>query len=232
MSVTNSNVFDKSGLIRIEYDRFKGDDKIWGKINDTPILLTDFELQERRTSRSKSGGSKTYYKTLFNGLFLQIDFGKRFIGNTYITPHRKKGKQSTDPIYIKEKPAIAEGFFKSIMNTNTYEIPFIPVKHASFPEMFTLHSTNPPSQLHVINKDLLDYLTKAQQMVDYPLHFSFAQNHVNCVIDMPDTMFEPKIFTSPAKYKEVKFIYDIFLLVEAIVRIFERNKEAWNENNV
>ena len=87
-SATNEislNEFRESQLFSGRADRYNGEDLIHGRYGKTDFRISEVKAEERRQQRTKSG-TRTYYVTIFDGLFLIADFHKHFEGRTFVFP--------------------------------------------------------------------------------------------------------------------------------------------------
>ena len=81
-----AETFVGSELFTTSPDRYSTEDLIQGTYGKTYLQLAEIDAEERRTRRDSEGNRKTYYVTIFDGLFLIADFHKHFHGRTFIFP--------------------------------------------------------------------------------------------------------------------------------------------------
>ena len=70
------------------YDRYSGDDLVYGKIDKTDFECSEIHTEYKKTSRNVHGKTKTSWHTVFKGLFFHADFNKHFQGQTIVKPDR------------------------------------------------------------------------------------------------------------------------------------------------
>lgn len=71
-----------SSLFTQRVDRYSGDDLVVGKVDGVDIRFSEVHSEVKK----KGNKGKTYWLTIFRGLFFVADFNKHFKGKTVILP--------------------------------------------------------------------------------------------------------------------------------------------------
>ena len=204
--------FRKSNLIRVDYHRYESDDLVNGTIGGTPFKCSSIKLKDEPDHKSNMSEGHLF----FNGLLLQIDVDKQFNGHTYITPYEKDKTDVEVYIDLDKKEQAGK----------------IATDYPEFSERFMVHATHPQTQ--VLNAELAAAIAKTCHFFEQDIHLSFIGSKVHCVIDYETkdrdsslSLFEPTVFGSRVKYENIKFLYDVFLLIETVVLVLNKNNKIW-----
>lgn len=198
--------YKKSKLIRKKYSYYIGDDLIAGKIDQTPFTCSELCLT-------------TQNKTVFQGLFLEIELNEKLSGRTYITPYDKAGKCEKVMLKIRKKSTSGKPSKYQKVEVKTVKVP-----HEEFARHFAVHAINMTDTNQLLTPHLMDALLGICQGYPHEIHFSFIGSQAYCAIGVDQkTLFEPKEFSSGVKYHEVKAIHDHFAMAAVVVRTLSEN---------
>ncbi|MHC5156442.1 MAG: DUF3137 domain-containing protein, partial [Planctomycetota bacterium] len=82
----DEHTFKSSKLFTQGIDRYRGEDRVQGRIDKTDIVFSELHAEYKTTSTDSKGRRKTHWHTIFRGLFFIADFNKHFAGQTLVLP--------------------------------------------------------------------------------------------------------------------------------------------------
>jgi hypothetical protein len=198
----------ESNIFTMGVEKHQGDDLISGKIENT-----EFKCSKFQTEYINSGMKQTMYVTIFKGLFFYANFNKAIHGETYIAP------------YFTDK-----GFAKlghDIMFRDQGEL--VKLENPEFEKIFVVHATDQIEARYILTYTLMESMVNLYKMCKRPIYFSFKGSKVFCAICFKKDLFEPSIFKSCVKFKEIAMIYNLFMLNAIIIKELNLNVRIWTK---
>jgi hypothetical protein len=179
-----SNIFNQSDV-----DRISGDDYIEGEWNNIPFKMSELKIQKRVQTKKK-----TRYQTIFNGLFIEIDFPKRIEAETYIY------SDATEAIIGKW----LGDFFQSL-NFGRGEL--IKLENPDFEKMFRVHSECQIKSRVLVTPLFMENLIKLRKKLNKNIHMAFHGTSLYVAVQFDDSILEPKLFGAMDTFSVVRETY-------------------------
>lgn len=82
----DEELFNRSGLFATSPDRYSGEDLFHGTIGKTKVTFSEIHAEEKRRRTDSKGRTKTYWVTIFRGIFFIADFHKDFRSPVTVMP--------------------------------------------------------------------------------------------------------------------------------------------------
>ncbi|MGB3182060.1 MAG: DUF3137 domain-containing protein [Cyclobacteriaceae bacterium] len=194
-----------SGLFTDKYDRFHGEDLIYGVIDKT-----DFRCSEIHTQKKVQSGKNSTYHTIFRGLLFHADFNKHFSGYTYVRPRK---------IINIDIP-----FFR-----NKRERESIDMENPDFEEHFNVTGTDQHEARYLLTPTIMEAILDLYNRNENPVYISFAHNRVYCGVAFNTDLFEPKYFESNLRFEDIMILYDIIYLNAVLIHELNLNTRIWTK---
>lgn len=208
-----SNEYHSSDLFRKSVDRYKGDDLICGKIDKTDFRCSELHTEYKTVTYDKDGKRKETWHTIFKGLFFHADFNKEIMGKTYIEPdtaERLLGK-----------------FGQSLQVSSKGKL--VKLENPEFEKIFAVYGTDQTEARYILTPTIMEALVNIYKMYKRKMHLSFIGTRVYVAMSFSKNLFEPKIFSSGVKFKDVEFMYNLFMVNQTIVKELNLNTRIWTK---
>ncbi len=206
--------FKKSRLFLSSIDRYRGDDYVAGKIDQTAIQFSELHVQYKTTSNNSKGQRQTRWHTVFKGLFFQADFNKDFEGSTVLLPNYL-GKKFT--------------FFKKIAGATRKE-KYVKLEDTTFNENFNCYSTDDIKARYILSPALMQRINSFKDNYPKnPVSISFVDGAIYVAISYSKDLFEPTYFSSLVKRNMMLSYFEDIKLVVDIVEELNLNTRIWSK---
>ena len=80
------NDYTGCGLQSSRIDRYSGQDYFEGHVGGTHLIFSEIHAEREESRKDSKGNRRTYWVTVFKGIFLMADFPKHFQGQVIIEP--------------------------------------------------------------------------------------------------------------------------------------------------
>lgn len=194
--------YDDSGIGE-SYTNYYSDDLITGKLQGIPV-----NLAEVHTERVVHSGKTTSRVTLFHGLFMEVQFNKKFSGETKIVPDKSLGICN----FIE---STCEKMFGRTNKEVVLESP-------EFNSMFNVYSTDQVEARYILSTSFMERLMEFNTKLEVDTSFSFYKSNMYIKIDYGHELFEPSLGNENCVSK--KEIYNLYCFVTFIKSIIEELK--------
>jgi len=204
--------FNRSKLFSDRPDRVSGNDYVHGKIDDIPILFSDFYAEKKHTnSRNKESWEK-----IFQGLFIISEFPKNFHAQTIVLPDS------------------AQKFFGNLIGNwlqanNFSRDELVKMDNSEFEKEFVVYSTDQIEARYILTPRLMQKLLSYKKRVKHPLYISFIGGKIYMAIEYNNDMFEPAIFRSLLEYKIAMDYIQTLHLAIGVVEELKLNQKLWSK---
>ncbi|HPF93146.1 MAG TPA: DUF3137 domain-containing protein, partial [Tenuifilaceae bacterium] len=161
----------------------------------------------------KDGKRKETWHTIFKGLFFHADFNKEIMGKTYIEPdtaERLLGK-----------------FGQSLQVSSKGKL--VKLENPEFEKIFAVYGTDQTEARYILTPTIMEALVNIYKMYKRKMHLSFIGTRVYVAMSFSKNLFEPKIFSSGVKFKDVEFMYNLFMVNQTIVKELNLNTRIWTK---
>lgn len=208
-----SSEYHQSDLFRQSVDRYRGDDLISGKIEKTDFRCSELHTEYKTVTTDKDGKRKETWHTIFKGLLFHADFNKEIKAKTYIEPdtaERLLGK-----------------FGQSLQVSSKGKL--VKLENLEFEKIFAVYATDQTEARYILTPTIMEALVNIYKMYKRKMYLSFIGSRVYVAISFNKNLFEPKVFASGVKYKDVEFMYNLFDINKTIIHNLNLNTRIWTK---
>lgn len=184
--------FVSSKLFYGRTDRFIGEDMIRGTIcfddnmdqsKGVRIKMSELKVEERHTGSK----GRSYYTTVFKGIFIIAKFNKKIKSDTYV---------------LKDA-----GFFNKLSGKNSKRVI---LEDPVFEEYFEVYSEDQVEARYILTPDFMEKIVKMKQKTGFEFRMCFKNNSMMMGISSEHNRLEPKLSVSALDYETFKeFYYDL-----------------------
>ncbi len=199
-----------SSLFSQRVDRYSGDDLVVGKVDGVDMRFSEIHTQIKK----KSNKGKTYWQTIFRGLFFIADFNKHFTGKTVVLPDNSEKFLGT-----------LSHFFQSFSSHGE----LIKMDNPEFEKEFVVYSSDQIEARYILSHSLMNAILEYKKLVGKNLSISFVGSNIYIAIGFKERLFEPKIYKKVTSFEEVKFYFQILSLTSNIVKHLNLDKKLWSK---
>jgi hypothetical protein len=199
-----------SELFKKKPDRYKAEDYIEGKIEDTFIRFSEVH-SEYKTRSGKD--NKESWHTIFRGIFFEADFNKDFKTKTFVMPD-----------YLER----SLGFIgKKLQSMNFSRPDLIKLEDPDFEKYFAVYGEDQVEARYILSTSLMKRLTEFREKRKQSVAISFVNNSIFVAISENKNLFEPRIFRTNLNKSVIKEYYSMLDLVIGIVDDLNLNNRIW-----
>ncbi|HIN38915.1 MAG TPA: DUF3137 domain-containing protein [Flavobacteriales bacterium] len=203
--------YKKSKLFTKDYDRYKGDDHVIGKLGATQIEFS--ELHTQYETKDKDG--KSSWNTIFKGIFFIADFNKNFKGETFI------------------QPDLAERIFgfigSSLQGLNKSKGDLVKMENVEFEKEFVVYSSDQVEARYILSPKLLQRIIDFKNKTGNKMHVSFINSKMYIGISLRKNLFEVSYFKSLLKKEPIEEFYKYLDLCIGIAEELDLNTRIWTK---
>ncbi len=191
--------FDEAGLFNLR-GRFKSDDRVRGRIGQTPFEAAD-------VSRSyTTGGKNKRTVVVFRGLFFHLDFNKTLRGITLVDP---KAAASTS---VGDRSGLTE----------------VTLENPAFEAGFRVFASDEVEARYILTPAIMERILTLQARTERPVHLAFRSNRAFLGVNYGRALFEPAIAASTS-LAAIHEMAAHFALAEGIVHELDLNTRIWTK---
>jgi hypothetical protein len=201
--------FKKSRIITSDFNRYKGNDYISGKIISTDVELSELHVQKEVKTKN---GSSTH--TIFKGVFFVADFHKKFQGETYVL---------TDTL---EKTF---GSLGTWFQKNNFGRPdLVKLENVDFEKNFAVYSTDQIEARYILTPGMMEAILNLKKLSN-KVQLSFIDEKVYIKLPLKKDMLESSVFKTVLDKQEMQSNYTYLKLLFSIVDILDLNTRIWTK---
>lgn len=208
-----SSEYRSSDLFRQSVDRYRGDDLISGKIDKTDFRCSELHTEYKTVTTDKDGKRKETWHTIFKGLFFHADFNKEIKGKTYIEP------DNAERLFGK--------FGQSLQMSSKGKL--VKLENLEFEKIFAVFGTDQTEARYILTPTIMEALVNIYKKYKRKMHLSFIGSRVYVAISFNKNLFEPKVFSSGVKFKDIEFMYNLFEINQIIIQELNLNTRIWTK---
>ncbi|MDX9768947.1 MAG: DUF3137 domain-containing protein [Tenuifilaceae bacterium] len=208
-----SSEYRSSDLFRQSVDRYRGDDLISGKIDKTDFRCSELHTEYKTVTTDKDGKRKETWHTIFKGLFFHADFNKEIKGKTYIEP------DTAERLFGK--------FGQSLQMSSKGKL--VKLENLEFEKIFAVFGTDQTEARYILTPTIMEALVNIYKKYKRKMHLSFIGSRVYVAISFNKNLFEPKVFSSGVKFKDIEFMYNLFEINQIIIQELNLNTRIWTK---
>lgn len=203
--------YQQSELFLESYDRFSGNDLIYGKIEGVDVRFCDLHVEKK--IRTKNGQEE--WSDIFKGLFFRADFNKNFHSKVVVLPD------------IAERNLGVLGSWIQGMNIQRGEL--IKLDHMEFEKFFVVYGSDQIESRYILSHTLMEHIVQFRKKIDKPLYLSFIDSQLFLALHYNKPLFEPILSRSLLEFDYIKDYFELLVMITSIVTEFKLNEKLWSK---
>lgn len=209
-SYISKSEYEQSRLFLSEVDKFSGNDLIEGEVEGVFIKFSDLHTLEKK----KSSKGKSFYETVFQGLFFIADFNKNFYSQTVILPDGSE----------KLLGAFAH-IFQSISSYGQ----LVKLDNPEFEKEFVTYSYNQIEARYLLSHSLMKNILELKKLFKSEIALSFCDSKIFIAVFKNHDNFEGKIYKKVTDFNEIKLYFQTISLMVDIVEVLKLQRKIWSK---
>ncbi len=190
--------YQASLLFQGEYTHFSGEDLVEGKLNGTPIRLSELMIK-----RVQQNGKKRKTVLVFKGLLA-----------IYYFPHQYQSETIIEPDYAEK---LLGKYFGNLLQTDIFgEHKHVNLESPDFEKEFVVRSLDQVEARLILTPHVQDTLTKIKQKNEFNFAMSFTPNMMAFAFRTTKNLFEAPTFSNCIETKSFRDIVDIFSFIHDV----------------
>ena len=210
MGMINEYEYRKSALFPQKVDRYRGDDLVTGDVDGVAVRFSEIHSEIKK----KGNKGKSYWKTIFRGLFFVADFNKDFKGKTIVVP---------------DKSEKFLGSFSHFFQSFSSRGELIKMDNPEFEKEFVVYSDDQIEARYILSHSLMNAILEYKKLVGKNLHISFSGSNIYIAIGFKEKLFEPKIYKKVTSFDEVRFYFEVLSITAEIVKYLNLDRKIWSK---
>ncbi|MFI5134552.1 MAG: DUF3137 domain-containing protein [Chitinophagales bacterium] len=208
------NEYLEGDLFRARIDEFAGGDLIEGKLGATSIKFSELLHRERRESVDSRGNRRTYWVTIFKGIFFIADFNKNFSGRTFVLP-----ESGFDFLGIGK---LVEKWFEGRGEE-------VKLENRTFEKYFKVFGSDQIEARYILSTSMMERLVELREKVNRSIYVSFIDSKVFIALPINRDLFEPNELSSGVNETYLKEYFYYLNLITGIVDDLNLNTRIWTK---
>jgi len=206
------STFKESGLYSNRIDKYQCEDLFSGKIGKTQLLFSEVHAKEKKKRRDSDGKTKTYWETIFRGLFFIADFHKDFHG------------------WLTIKPDFAESSFGWLgRKIQSFNPNLIRLESPEFEKAFVVHGSDDIEARYILTPDMQERILSLRHQFGRDIRLSLHHSQLNLTIPNKEDLFEPNMkFPANDLSQMQRFINQMSHFFN-IVEMLNLNTRIWSK---
>ncbi|PIE90113.1 MAG: hypothetical protein CR997_07580 [Acidobacteria bacterium] len=205
-------VYANSELFKHSYSRYNGDDYIIGIEGKTRFAFSELHTQYK-TQTNSNGSKRTQYHTIFKGLFLFADFNKAIKGKTFVFPDTMQ--------------SLLGKFGQKLQSWNHQHGKLVKLEDQEFEKHFVVYSDNQIEARYILTPKIMENLVAFRKKWGHKVFLSFIGTRMYFAVSMLQNLFEPRIFSSGMKQRDLDQMKSLLALVSDIIQEMDLNTRIW-----
>ena len=214
-SYLTEEYFLESKLYDKEAGYYCGSNYISGNIGKTFVEFSEISAMEKHQKISLFNKGEYEYETIFNGIFLALDFNKVFNGYTIVFP-----------VSIDDDPLFRiKNFFRKLSSKGEH----VTLEDIEFNELFTVFANDQVEARYILTPSLMKRIKEFYKNTGCDLRMSFVNSKVYVTIPSQYKILTPKLFNPINDYSEIQKYFNTILLIIRIVEELNLNNRIWTK---
>jgi len=210
MGMISEHEYRLSSLFPQKVDRYNGDDLVVGTVDGVDVRFSEIHSEVKK----KGNKGKTYWLTIFRGLFFIADFNKYFKGKTIVLPDNSE----------KFLGSLSH-FFQSFSSRGE----LVKMDNPEFEKEFVVYSSDQIEARYILSHSLMNSILEYKKLVGKNISISFVGSNIYIAIGFKEKLFEPKIYKKVTSFDEVKFYFEVLSLTSDIVKYLNLDRKIWSK---
>ncbi len=206
--------YNRSELFTTRYDRYQGDDRVFGSIDKTDFEFSELHT-EYKTTTTKDGKTEEHWHTIFKGIFAHADFNKEIKGKTLVLPD------------TAEK--LFGGFGKKLQSLSSRG-QLVKMENVEFEKLFVVYGSDQIESRYILTPTMMEALINIRKTYGKNVYFSFIGSRVYFAISFNKDLFEPHIFKSGVRFEDVQQMNDQISIIQTLVNEMNLNTRIWTKD--
>ena len=187
----------------------EGDVRVWGRIGETSIELSQVIVRKFR----RRGDEGPF---VFKGVFFVADFNKQFEGATLVLPD------------VAERLLGSLGSALQELKPARYG-ELVQLEAPEFEEQFVVYSTDQIEARYILSPSLVQRITEFKRKSGKGIRLSFVRSRVHVAISSHVGLFEPRMARKLSSYEAARRYFENVQLVLGIVEDLDLNTRIWTK---
>lgn len=207
-----------SGIFNNRVDRYKGSNLISGVLGETSLKFSALHTQYKTQTRTKNGGTKTTWHTIFKGIFLIADSNKHFNGETYIFPDSAE----------RMLGGVGRWFQEKVGSLGRGEMVYM--EDPEFEKRYVVYATDPVEARYLLTPAMQQYFVEiAKYLGVSAIRASFINGKLYIAINGNYDLFAFKMNRCLTDADTMKYYAQDMLTVLSVVEILDLNTRIWGK---
>jgi len=199
-------------------DRYSSEDLVDGSFGKTRVRFGEVHAEDRRTKKDRNGNRKTYYVTIFNGIYFMADFHKNFQGRTFVL---SDFAENTFGNFGRALQKLGKKRGTNLVHMDDPE----------FEQQFAIYSTDEVECRYILSNSMMQNILKMKaRLGGVATQIAFKNSCLYMAIPYREMMYlEPKLEVPATDEKQVRnLIAEVGMLLE-IVEDLNLNTRIWSK---
>jgi len=211
----DKSMYAKSKLFLSDYNKYKGDDLVSGKIGRTRVCFSELHTQMEREKVDSKGHRTKSTEDVFRGIFFSADFNKKFNGETFVLPDA------------------AERFLGSVgtllQKANFNRPQLVKLEDVEFEKAFVTYSTDQIEARYILSTALMQRILAFRTQSRKAISMSFVDSQIFIAIPMSQNLFEAPLFQTLVNYDRIAEYHHYLELCVGIAETLDLNTRIWTK---
>ena len=209
----SETTFRDAGLYTTGIDRYSSEDLFTGKIDKTEIMFSEVHAEDKRTRADSKGRTRTYWVTIFKGLFLIADFHKDFRSWLTISPD------------FAEK---SFGWFGR--KIQGFSPNLIRLENPEFEKAFVVHGSDQVEARYILTPDMQERLLTLRNRYGADIRLSLKNSQLYLSIPNVDDWFEPNMQLPANDLSQMQTFLNQMSHLFNVVEMLDLNTRIWSKH--
>jgi len=196
-------------------DRYNGDDKVEGVIDKTDFQFSELHTEYKSVSRDNEGKEKESWHTIFKGIFFHADFNKEIKGKTLVLP------DTAEKLF---------GSFGKKLQSLSGRGKLIKMEDVEFEKLFVVYGSDQIESRYVLTPSMMRSMVEIKKKYKKNVYFSFVGSRVYVAISIAKDLFEPRLYRSGVRFKDIEQMNEYFSVIETIINELNLNTRIWTKD--
>ena len=207
--------YQKSNLFPAHYDRYRGDDKVEGKIEKTDFQFSELHSEYKTRTTDGNGNTQEKWVTIFKGIFIHADFNKDIQGRTLVLP------DTAEKLF---------GRFGRKLQAMSNRGELVKMEDTEFEKLFVVYGSDQIESRYVLTPTIMKTMVDIKRKYKKNVYFSFVGSRVYVAISFSKDLFEPRLLRSGVRFEDMEQMNEYFRIIHTIIHEMNLNTRIWTKN--
>lgn len=205
------NEYSSCGIFNRQPDRYRAQDLISGRIDETEIAFSEVHAQVY----VKDSKGRRKLQNQFKGLFFKADFNKEVSHRTVVLPD------------------LAERFLgnmgQQLQKLNFGRDELVQLENVDFEKQFAVYASDQTEARYILSPKLMENILAYSELHEIVPSLAFRDSQVFVAIPIHKDFFEPRIFRSLINKEATREYHDDMQLALSLVEELDLNTRIWSK---